>query len=914
MTRKVFFVFAAGVFWVASFGLDCGWSRDRFLVMFEPEPKLVFKSCSDGIVRCGIEEIDALMERFRVRRAKRIFPEATNPRVKRLRYPVRNQYLLVADVDSADIPRICEEFRKCPYVRFADPNYWHPILREPNDPYYHLQWYLEKIEAPNAWNYITGCREILVTTLEGVEWYHPDLYDNLWVNPGEDLDSDGVPFDPDDINGVDDDGNGYVDDFIGWDFIDDDDVGDEVLDPTDEAGEEDNDPDDCPRNGHGTHTTGVLAAVANNSVGIAGLNWRASIVCLRTDVTPASGIGHHISAAVIQALQYAREMEQLIDVFSLSYGDTFTSTTERYYLNQVYHAGGVLFGGAGNDAVSTRFYPAAYSMVIAVAATDQYDRRAYFSNYGDWIDVSAPGVAIYSTVPDSDYIAWDGTSMATPVAAGIGALLRCAFPDSANDWIRERIEYGTDNIDDLNPEYAGLLGSGRVNAFKALFQWRYPYLLLDSFVVVDGDGDGRVTQGEEGELVIYVHNDPEWQPGEDIVLTVTSDDSGIVFIDSVAELGSIAPGACANNAADPIRFTMSPDEPWGHPVEIKLLFTSSSSDFEFERKISFMLGWAPVLVYDCDGGDGYEFYICKSLERGQVVYDVWHRDSAGPLDPELATNFFKTFIVLTGDLDTNVFSPEEISLFESLADMGKDLILTGQYAPDFLADGYEDFLADYFGVLHDEDAVLRVWTMDIRGVEGDPVGDGLRLNAFASSDAAGNQFSAGACFVTGTDAMGFLRYYSDPYGSRYCAVRKELPSGAKTMLFEFGLEGVTNGSVGYSDRDSLVANMVRWLGYEYVGVSDGALPQPRRFAVRAFPNPFNSTTTIAFPASGYYCVEVYDFCGRLVRLVEDGFGEGEVSVVWDGRDDSGAPVPAGMYLVCAKSGANAAVTKVVLVK
>jgi len=902
-----------GMIVIVLFGAEYGWMPHRFLVLFYPEPNIEFEQGNDKIPNCGISEIDSLVEHFGVYRVKKIFPIVPNPRVNRANYNVRNQFLFYADIDSAQVPEICRKFQECSYVMFSDPDYLHPICRIPNDPRYHFQWFHSKIDAPFAWNYAIGSHNITVSVVEGVEWYHPDLYDNIWVNPGEDLDSDGIPFDPDDINGIDDDGNGYIDDFIGWDFIDE---PDETVAVGEDGVDEDNDPDDF--DGHGTHCSGGLAAIGNNGIGGTGVCWQADIVCLRTDIAPLVGTPHHISSAVIAALGYARAMSPHIDVLSLSYGDTFYSNSERYSLQQCWDAGIVMFGAAGNDDVSTLHFPSGYNTVIAVAATGHNDIKADFSNYGDWVNISAPGVGIYSTVPDSDYVSWDGTSMATPIASGVGALLRYVYPDSSNEWIRERVEDGTDNIDDLNPEYIGMLGTGRVNVFKALYQWIYPYLAMDTFYIVDTDGDGRVVQSEEGHLFLYFSNDPDWQPADDITVTVSSSDTAIEFIDSTCSLGSIAPGDSGNNESDPITFIMNPHQEYGHPVEVTVLLESGSSDFIMDYHIKFMLGYAPILFYDCDGGDFYDTWITASLDRGAVVYDYWDRSECGIIDSAIANNFFQIFFISTGNDSIDLLSSEEISLFESLADMGKCIVLSGQYLPDTLAVRAPTFLSDYFGAIHNDDMILRMWGADIRGINDDPlsISDSTKYNAWSTSDAAGNQVSMGTANITGS-GVGFLKYHSDSNPDNFAAVHDSLSSGAKTVLFELGLEGFTNGAPGCSYRDSLIANIVRWLGFQYeakIEENNSPASKPQRLRVRAVPNPFNSTVRINFKSDGDYSATVFDFSGRFVKNIGIGNKSGDVSLEWDGRDISGKRAPTGMFLVKVRSMGTTAVTKIILAR
>jgi len=358
-----------------------------------------------------------------------------------------------------------EELEQSPYVAYAEPNYIISLslpetepagaddagalsaLSYPNDPKYAEQWGLANtgqaggtsgadISAAKGWDITTGSGTIVVAVIDtGVDYTHPDLAANIWTNPGE------IP-----NNGIDDDGNGYIDDVHGYDFIN-----------------NDNDPMDD--NGHGTHCAGVIGAVGNNGVGIAGLNWNVKIMPLK--FLRADGNGD--TAASLNAIAYARRMGA--QVISCSWGGTARSQA----LGDAIAATNILFpcaaGNAGSNNDITPHYPSGFDspQIISVAASDAKDGMPSFSNYGATaVDVAAPGDWIMSTYPGAlghQYVKMKGTSMSTPHVAGLAALLLSKNPSMNVASLKSKI---MDTVDKL-PAFSGkTVSGGRINVYKAL--------------------------------------------------------------------------------------------------------------------------------------------------------------------------------------------------------------------------------------------------------------------------------------------------------------------------------------------------------------------------------------------------------------------------------------------------------------
>lgn len=325
-----------------------------------------------------------------------------------------------------------------PEVLWASPNFVYerdPRELVPNDPQYGSQYHHALMQNPAAWNLTLGSSSVVIAvTDDGVDWAHQDLAANIWSNVDELAG-----------NGIDDDGNGYIDDVRGWDFSS-------------------NDNNPTPQNGdsHGTHCAGIAAAATNNALGVAGTAGGAAIMPIRF-----YGSGAWTSTVIAQSYKYA--VDNGAKIISTSYNvDGFTG--DPIYeagLQYMYDAGALHLNAAGNnnELNSSRL---TYGTTLFVANTTSGDLRNSSSNYGDGIDIAAPGTSILATNPGNAYGYKTGTSMATPNVAGVAALIWSLNPAWTRDQVAAQLVGTADNIDALNPLYAGLLGSGRANSFRAL--------------------------------------------------------------------------------------------------------------------------------------------------------------------------------------------------------------------------------------------------------------------------------------------------------------------------------------------------------------------------------------------------------------------------------------------------------------
>ncbi len=412
-----------------------------------------------------------------------------------------------SNTNGTDIKAIAEEFKRDPSVAYAEPNYLFVINKSPNDPYYDRQWGLEKICASKGWDSTIGDPGIIIAVVDtGVDYTHPDLASNIWVNQDE------IPG-----NGIDDDGNGFIDDVRGWDFVS---VPPDRVAPGEDPGPEDNDPMDFV--GHGTHVSGIAAGRSNNSIGTAGMSWDCKIMPVRAGYAASDGWGYLEYYDAGRAVMYAADNGA--NIINMSWGGLEDDDFIRESIEYARSKGCVLVASAGNvesEYAELPYYPAYYPGVVSVAATDDDDMLSIwnfyvFSNFGSWVDVCAPGTYILSTLPGKTYGYYSGTSMSAPFVCGLAALVKARYPYMTSDQVIERILDTADNIDGKNPGFlAGKLGSGRINAFRALgsvsISIDYPHygecigseVLIKGSADVEGFKDYKIEYGVGGDPNIW---------------------------------------------------------------------------------------------------------------------------------------------------------------------------------------------------------------------------------------------------------------------------------------------------------------------------------------------------------------------------------------------------------------------------
>lgn len=445
-----------------------------------------------------------------------------------------NQIYKVHLEPGADAAVAIRRLEANPNVLFAEPDYLAHLITTPNDPLYNGQWGLTKINAPAAWDVTTGSNSVVIAVIDsGLDIDHPDLAGQLWTNPGEIAG-----------NGIDDDNNGHIDDIHGWNMID------------DNADLSDN-------TGHGTEVAGVLGAVSNNGQGVAGVCWDCRLMVLK--VTQSGGVANY--SDIIEAVHYAALKGA--DVINLSLGGSSDSVSLRLAVDEAAETA-VVVGGAGNDNNDTLFYPAAYESVLAVAGTGVSDAKVSSSNYGSWVNVTAPGETITTTFDGGSYGMTSGTSMAAPYVSGLAGLLRSANIDWSADTARAQIMQTAVSVDGVNPGFENLLGNGRIDAAQALTDPAEPALYYVGHEV-DGVENGRPEPGSTFDLNITLAN--EWADAVNVQATLSSADGYVTIVNNTASYGGINTFDSAANQT-PFRVTVSGSAPYAHDLVFTLNVTA----------------------------------------------------------------------------------------------------------------------------------------------------------------------------------------------------------------------------------------------------------------------------------------------------------------------------------------------------
>ena len=441
---SVFLIISSPIFAADYFQPGVNYAPNAIVIVFKPDISPVNYSVFNGNVSTEFEEVNRLNARFGVSYMWPLFPKAEEHGE-----PAMAGYYSITFNDDYDLEEVLSSYEKLPRVDHVEPVGIHKLNFIPNDPYVTTQWGLSKINAFTGWNLTHGDPLVVLGIPDsGVDWDHPDLNDDIWINEAE---WNGTA-------GVDDDANGYIDDYRGWDW---------VTGVNGWPGEDDQTPDNNPMDfsGHGTHVAGIAAAETNNSRGVAGTGFDCRIMALRTGWLATDGIGYVRMDFCASGFYYA--VNKGVKVINCSWGSTsLLSSATNYAISH----GVVMVTSAGNDGNSSADYLGARSDVLAVAGTDASDHKASWSNYGSWVEVSAPGVTIRSTFFNNTYEYLDGTSMAAPFVTGLAGLIYAIDPALSNSQVRALIIDNADNIDALNPGYAGLLGSGRINVYNTLLQ------------------------------------------------------------------------------------------------------------------------------------------------------------------------------------------------------------------------------------------------------------------------------------------------------------------------------------------------------------------------------------------------------------------------------------------------------------
>ena len=518
-------------------------------------------------------------------------------------FNLSNIYILENIKTRIPLKQICQVLSKDPSIEYAEPNYLYKATYIPNDPYYSTinswgqgfddLWGLkpDKLNCAEAWDTAEGEGIVVAVIDTGVDYNHEDIIGNMW-----------------------DDGSGHY----GYDFVNDD------GDPMD-------------GHGHGTHCSGTIAAVGNNNKGIIGISHKTKIMALKGLSDSGGGNTEHLANCVYYAANNGA------DILSNSWGGSQKSLAMEDAFNYAYlNMGCLSIAGAGNDDKNLnyfKFYPACYANVVAISATDVNDEKADFSNYGDKIEVSAPGVGILSLraegtdmygdgihIVATNYYWANGTSMACPHAAGVAALALSNNLNYTNLELRSVLRQGVDDLGTSGKD--PIFGYGRVDAGEILLQQPQPSyeLAFEDFTVDDssGNNNGVIDPSETVDIGIELQNNSlSVNPLTNINGVLSTIDPEISIVVASANYGSIASGHTGFSTI-PFTITVSEQVEPGTTLEFTMSITTGEG---YQENLNVQI---PVVNVPHMQGWPYYLHSSPSVNSswllGAVVVDDLNRD------------------------------------------------------------------------------------------------------------------------------------------------------------------------------------------------------------------------------------------------------------------------------------------------
>jgi subtilisin family serine protease len=786
------------------------------------------------------------------------------------------------------------------------------LVAKPDNLFFPLasdtSWGVKKINAPLVWDLsITGAGVLVGIIDTGVNYNHVDLAGHMW---------DGGPAYPN----------------HGWDF---------------RSG--DNDPMDT--DGHGTACAGIVAGD-----GTAGL---------QTGVAPDATV-MALRAGGNESAMWAASDFAIVngcDVISSSMSWKYPSNPDyvgwRDQAVAEWAAGVIRANSIGNQGNQPGSYPIPYniatpgncpppwlhpdqtlvgdiSSTMGCGAVDQSDVILDYSGRGPsaWErgdfppyyqdypynngiemgllkpDVCAPTeVRTLSHTNTSGYITgFGGTSAATPHLGGAMCLVLSADTTITPEAVSQKIQMNT--VDLGLPGKDNVYGAGRIDVFAAITSNLYTMVTVQDYAISDtvvGDGDGRLEVGETADLVISLRASGAWADADSVSAVLRTGDPDITVLDSTSYVGFISKGSVVDNSLDPFRLSFPSGA--AHWTELSFHVTSVPPNFSDDDTVSLLIGQPDIILVDDDAGQPYENYYRQTLNNLGRVYDEWEVETQGtvPASGPYSLGDHEVTIWFTGD-DTMsaVLTDTDTTRIAEFLDNGGKLFITSQNLGQALST-----TPFYQERLHASFLTENVDNNLCTGVPGDDIGDGLRL-VLQGSGGAGNAYSEDRISPNpGADSCFYYTTYGGASGIKY-------DSGVyKLVYFGFPFESIHGVSI-YADQDTVMARILKWL-WSTPGVNESFIAPARlEFGLRRMaPNPFRTSVEISYSlsASAEIDLSVYDASGRLVKSLASGLAEpGLYSTRWDGLNDSGDRLPAGVYFSRLESGDRAVTRKVTLIR
>lgn len=495
-------------------------------------------STSNNILNNGLEFEDAI-------RIRKWLPNA-RPTDRDGDVFLNRYFIIEFQTSKSSIEKTIEKFNLLEPVSFAEKIPLIELSFQPNDEYWQALYGLRQVKADSAFSLfdiesgeypgtmLSG--EIVVGIVDGgLMWNHPDLFDNIWRNLGEDADGDGVilefvegewVFDSGDVNGIDDDNDGYIDNFVGYDVTF-------------------NDNNPIPNNNsiaHGTMVAGCVSAITNNEIGISSIGFSVKLM----GINSGDNSGQYITTGY-EGLLAAAQMGA--DIINLSWGNSSYVESYQNVINAVYDEyNPLIVAAAGNYGVNEPHYPASYNHVLSVTSTSQNNSFSCWANFHETVDLAAPGDDIWCTTTQNTYGEFyepvDGTSFSSPTVAGALALLKSIYPNSDNEFLISKILSSANYFEDMNgdcsgEDLSGFLGAGQLNIYDAILDRGPAELFVDHVTVLTESG--LLVPGDTAEVIIKLSNEIGYTPLENIIVTLSVEDTLITIINNEFIFNDIIP-------------------------------------------------------------------------------------------------------------------------------------------------------------------------------------------------------------------------------------------------------------------------------------------------------------------------------------------------------------------------------------
>lgn len=527
----------------------CSFAQSNTDIGFVVENSLIIKLkdeyrpfCSNNSIR--IDALSTIFSTLNVTELNKVFPKHLKPNSKTDRYGnvlVDLSLIYRLNFDS-DVSSKVVQFilLNSGYFEYVEQEVYPELLFVPNDPGIVNQYYLTKIKAYQAWDLWQGDSNFVVgITDTGYDLTHPDLVDALKYNWNDPLD------------GIDNDNDGFIDNFYGWN------VG------------SNNNNVQYNAHAHGVHVSGLAGATVNNTFGIAGVGFKTKLLPVKIDNN--QGIITRPYEGIVYAADHGAK------VINCSWGSNLT--TGQFGQDVINYATfnkqTLVVAAAGNSNNEVKFYPCSYDNVLCVAGSNINDLKWEGSSYYTRVDISAPGDNIYSTWVNGGFTYSGGTSMASPIVAGAAALVWSKYPNLMPLQIKELLRNTADYIDTIgtNNIYAGKLGKGRLNMYRAVSESFVPAVRLVDIDIYDNNDDVFVVNDT---LNIVTHFRNFLAPTANLNISLSTNSSYVQVLNSSYNAGQVAEMQLVDNSLNPFKIILLPGMPSNYKLEIKFLISDGS--------------------------------------------------------------------------------------------------------------------------------------------------------------------------------------------------------------------------------------------------------------------------------------------------------------------------------------------------